>query len=93
MHIKINLGGKHTFISFDIPVPVIGWLWDDVHRKYFLEKEVLGEIKREEIKEEAKEKSAERKTVNQEVQKLIAARKLFEQSVQESISERNGKHE
>ena len=85
MHIKINLGGKYTFVSFDIPVPVVGWLWDDIHRKYFLEKEIQAQIKKEEMIGKIKKEQKE------ELEKLKEAGRIFQQAINRANGlEKNG---
>lgn len=38
MHLRVTLGGKYTNVVADIPVPVVDWLWQRLHDKYFAEK-------------------------------------------------------
>ncbi len=72
MHLRVTLGGKYTNVVADIPVPVVDWLWQRLHDKYFAEKFAESEKLRQiEAARQLYEKAAE----VQRLQTLLQAAK------------------
>lgn len=72
MHLRVTLGGKYTNVVADIPVPVVDWLWQRIHDKYFAEKFAESEKLRQiEAARQLYEKAAE----VQRLQTLLQAAK------------------
>ena len=72
MHLRVTLGGKYTNVVADIPVPIMDWIWQSIHDKYFAEKFAESEKLRQiEAARQLYEKAAE----VQRLQTLLQAAK------------------
>ena len=72
MHLRVTLGGKYTNVVADIPVPIMDWIWQRLHDKYFAEKFAESEKLRQiEAARQLYEKAAE----VQRLQTLLQAAK------------------
>lgn len=62
MHLRVTIGGKYTNVVADIPVPVMDWIWQSIHDKYFAEKfEKSAELRKIEAARKMYEEAAELK--------------------------------
>jgi len=58
MHIRAVIGGRYTNVVFDIPVPIVDWLWEDLREKMLQKRRINEDAIKLKLARETYEKAA-----------------------------------